>query len=67
VIFTDKTAVQLGGTRGKRRVWRLLGEAYNKKGPCHVWEKETPQEKRDRKVDLDARNALKEKADKQKW
>jgi hypothetical protein len=29
-----------------------------------VWEKETPQEKRDRKVDLNARNALKEKADK---
>jgi hypothetical protein len=30
VIFTDETAVQLGGTRGKRRVWRLPGEAYNK-------------------------------------
>jgi hypothetical protein len=31
-----------------------------------VWEKETLQEKRDRKVDLNARNALKEKSDKQK-
>jgi hypothetical protein len=90
VIFTDETAVQLGGTRGKRRVWRLPGEAYNKhcirrrwkgfsefmfwgsftydkKGPCHVWEKETPQEKRDRKANLDARNKKNEKAHKAKW
>jgi transposase len=90
VIFTDETAVQLGGTRGKRRVWRLPGEAYNKhyirrrwkgfsefifwgsftydkKGPCHIWEKETPQEKRDRKADLDARNSLIEKSNKQRW
>jgi hypothetical protein len=90
VIFTDETTVQLGGIRGKRRVWRLPGEAYNKhcirrrwkgfsefmfwgsfsfdkKGPCHVWEKETPQEKRDRKADLDARNSLIEKANKEKW
>jgi hypothetical protein len=67
--------------RGKRRVWRLPGEAYykhiirrcwkgffefmfwgassyDKKGPCHVWEPETAQEKRDRKEDLDARNSL---------
>ena len=41
--------------------------SYDKKGPCHVWEKETPQEKRDRKADLDARNSLIEKANKQKW
>jgi transposase len=90
VIFTDETAVQLGGTRGKRRVWRLPGEAYNKhciqrrwkgfsefmfwgsfsydkKGPCHVWEKETPEEKRERKADLDARNQKNEKKNKKKW
>jgi hypothetical protein len=32
-----------------------------------VLEKETPQEKRDRKADLDARNSLIEMANKQKW
>ena len=81
MIFTDETAVQLGGTRGKRRVWRKPDEAYNKhvirrrwkgfsefmfwgafsydkKGPCHVWEKETAQEKKDRKDDLNKRNSL---------
>jgi transposase len=90
VIFSDETAVQLGGTRGKRRVWRLPGEAYNKhcirrrwkgfsefmfwgcfsyekRGPCHIWEKETVQQKKDRKADLDTRNSLIEKANKQKW
>jgi len=90
VVFTDETTVQLGGTRGKRRVWRLPGEAYDKhcirrrwkgfsefmfwgafsfdkKGPCHVWEKETTEEKRERKADLEARNSLIEKANKQKW
>ena len=30
VIFTDETAVQLGGTRRKRRVWRKPDEAYHK-------------------------------------
>jgi transposase len=30
VIWTDETAVQLGGTRGRRRVWRLPREAYHK-------------------------------------
>jgi hypothetical protein len=32
-----------------------------------VWEKETPQEKRDRKADLEERNSLIEKANKQRW
>jgi hypothetical protein len=32
-----------------------------------VWEKETLQEKRDCKADLDARNSLIEKANKEKW
>jgi hypothetical protein len=32
-----------------------------------VWEKETLEEKRDRKADLDTRNLLIEKANKQKW
>ena len=90
VIFIDETAVQLGSVRGKRRIWRLPGEAYNKhcirrrwkgfsefmfwasfsydkKGPCHVWEKETAQQKRERKADLEARNSLIEKANRQKW
>jgi hypothetical protein len=30
VIFIDEIVVQLGGIRGKRRVWRLLGESFNK-------------------------------------
>ena len=41
--------------------------SFNKKGPCHVWEKETAEEKRERKADLDARNSLIKKANKQKW
>jgi hypothetical protein len=32
-----------------------------------VWEKETTQEKRERKEDLDAKNALIEKANKTRW
>jgi hypothetical protein len=30
VIFTDETSVQMGGVRGKRRVWRTPEEAYHK-------------------------------------
>jgi len=30
VIWTDETSVQLGGIRGKRRVWRKPDEAYHK-------------------------------------
>jgi hypothetical protein len=30
VIWTDETSVQLGGVRGKRRVWRKVKEAYYK-------------------------------------
>jgi hypothetical protein len=41
--------------------------SFDKKGPCYVWEKETLQEKRDYKADLDARNSLIEKANKEKW
>jgi hypothetical protein len=41
--------------------------SFNKKGPCHVWEKETAEEKRERKANLDTRNSLIEKANKQKW
>ena len=77
----DETVVQLGGTRGKRRVQRKPDEAYNKhvirrqwkgfsefmfwgafsynkKGLCHIWEKETTEEKKDRKDNLDKRNSL---------
>jgi hypothetical protein len=32
-----------------------------------VWEKETPEEKRERKADLDARNQKNEKKNKKKW
>jgi hypothetical protein len=41
--------------------------SFNKKGPCHVWEKETAEKKKERKANLDARNSLIEKANKQKW
>ena len=41
--------------------------SFDKKGPCHVWEPETPQEKKDRKADLNARNSLIKKANRQKW
>jgi hypothetical protein len=41
--------------------------SYNKKGPCHVWEKETIEEKKERKANLDARNKKNEKRDKRKW
>jgi hypothetical protein len=37
---------------------------YDKKGPYYVWEKETAQEKKEKKEDLDAKNALIEKANK---
>ena len=40
--------------------------SYNKKGPCHVWEAKTAQEKRARKEDLDARNALREPEDRKR-
>jgi hypothetical protein len=30
VIFSDETSIQLGGFRGRRRVWRKLDEAYRK-------------------------------------
>jgi hypothetical protein len=40
--------------------------SYDKKGPCHVWEKETPEEKRERKADLDARNQKNKKKNKKK-
>ena len=29
VIWTDETSVQMGGVRGKRRVWRKPGEAFH--------------------------------------
>jgi hypothetical protein len=32
-----------------------------------MWEKETAQQKRERKADLEARNSLIEKANRQKW
>jgi hypothetical protein len=41
--------------------------SFDKKGPYYVWEKETPYEKRDRKADLDRKNSLIEKANKEKW
>jgi hypothetical protein len=57
-----------------RRRWKGFSEfmfwgafSYDKKGPCHIWEKETAEEKRERKADLEARNSLIEKANKKKW
>ena len=29
VVFTDETSVQLGGVRGRRRVWRRADEAFH--------------------------------------
>jgi hypothetical protein len=56
-----------------RRRWKGFFEflfwgsfTYDKKGPCHVWEKETAKEKKEMKEDLDARNSLYEKANKLK-
>ena len=40
--------------------------SFDKKGPCHVWEPETPQEKKDHKADLNTRNSLIKKANRQK-
>jgi hypothetical protein len=37
VIFIDKTSVQFGGIRGKRRVWRLPSKAYDKHGIRRRW------------------------------
>ena len=39
---------------------------YNKKGPCHVQEKETAKEKKEKKTDLDARNKKMKKNNKRK-
>jgi hypothetical protein len=41
--------------------------SYNKKGPYHVWEKETLEEKRERKADLNAKNKKIKKKNKKKW
>ena len=41
--------------------------SYDKKGPCHVWEKETVEEKKERKADLDTKNKKNERRDKRKW
>ncbi len=87
VIFTDKTSVQKGGVRGRRRVQRLKEETYNphvisrrwkgfsefmwwsaflydEKGPYHIWEKETKEEKAACRIDIDTRNAAKYQMDK---
>lgn len=37
VIWTDETSVQLGGVRGRRRVWRLEEEAYDTHCIVHRW------------------------------
>jgi hypothetical protein len=57
-----------------KRRWKGFSEfmfwgcfMYKKKGPCHIWEAKTAQEKQARKEDLDARNALREPEDRKKW
>lgn len=90
VIFTDETSVQMGGVRGKRRVWRLSKEAYHphvisrrwkgfsefmwwscfsydQKGPYHIWEAETKEEKAAQKKDIDLRNSARFMSDKAVW
>ena len=41
--------------------------SYDKKGPYHIWEDETPAEKKAMKKDLDAWNEAKEPNDKLIW
>jgi hypothetical protein len=90
VIWSDETSVQMGGVRGRRRVWRKADEAhhnhviarrwkgfsefmwwscfsYDKKGPFHIWEDETDEEKKACKQDLADRNAAKYEDDKLEW
>jgi hypothetical protein len=37
VIFSDETSIQLGGVRGKRRVWRRRDEAYHPHVIAYKW------------------------------
>jgi hypothetical protein len=37
VIFSDETSVQLGGVRGKRRVWRKKGKTYHHHCTTRRW------------------------------
>jgi hypothetical protein len=90
VIFSDETSVQLGGVRGRRRVWRKKNEThhpyviarrwkgfqefiwwscftYDEKGPYHIWEAETPAERKAATADLAARNAAKYDKDHADW
>jgi len=39
VIFSDETAVQLGGVRGRRRVWRKPDEAFDKHVITRRWKR----------------------------
>ena len=41
--------------------------SYDEKGPYHIWEDETPAEKRMCKADLAARNAERYEKDKEEW
>ena len=41
--------------------------SYDKKGPYHIWEKETKEEKAAYKADIDARNRARYEMDKRKW
>jgi hypothetical protein len=90
VIWTDETSVQLGGVRGKRRIWRTKNETYHEhcvtrrwkgfsefmwwscfswhaKGPYHIWEDETKEEKAACKQDIIDRNTERPESDIAKW
>ena len=41
--------------------------SYNEKGPYHIWEKETKEEKAACKLDIKTRNKAKYEMDKRKW
>ena len=41
--------------------------SYDKKGPFHIWEEETPAEKKACQRDLKARNAARHDKDKEEW
>jgi transposase len=90
VIWSDETAVTMGGQRGRLRCWRTTSEAYNhhcikrrwkgfkqfmfwgcfsydKKGPCYIWENETPKEKKESVRWLEEQNKVLEPICKFEW
>ena len=56
------------------RYWKKCTEfmfwgsfSYDKKGPCHIWKKETPKEQREAEAELNAINKAAEPAAQEEW